>query len=64
VAGGDFVDLVTRLGPPPQVPWVTCGNVTNRRLREHFLATFPNARKLLEAGDPIVEICDLKEETP
>ena len=22
----DFVDIVTRLGPPPQILWVTCGN--------------------------------------
>ena len=26
----DFVDLVCRLGQPPQVLWLTCGNVTNR----------------------------------
>ncbi len=25
----DFVDLVLRHGPPPQLLWVTCGNVTN-----------------------------------
>jgi predicted nuclease of predicted toxin-antitoxin system len=25
----DFVDLVLRLGTPPQVLWVTCGNLTN-----------------------------------
>lgn len=29
----DFVELVTRLGPPPQVIWVTCGNTTNAALR-------------------------------
>jgi predicted nuclease of predicted toxin-antitoxin system len=27
----DFVNLVLRLGTPPQILWVTCGNVTNRR---------------------------------
>ena len=26
----DFVDLVCRLGIPPQIIWLTCGNVTNR----------------------------------
>ena len=54
----DFVDLVTRLGTPPQILWVTCGNVTNRYLREMFTNTFPEALSLLQAGEPIVEICD------
>ncbi|BAB75660.1 DUF5615 family PIN-like protein [Anabaena sp. FACHB-709] len=26
----DFVDLACRLGTPPQILWLTCGNVTNR----------------------------------
>ena len=26
----DFIDLVCRLGTPPQILWLTCGNVTNR----------------------------------
>ena len=30
----DFVDLVCRLGSPPQILWLTCGNVTNRNLRQ------------------------------
>ena len=30
----DFVDLVERLGPPPQIIWLTCGNTSNLRLRE------------------------------
>ena len=29
----DFIDLVYRLGTPPQILWLTCGNVTNRNLR-------------------------------
>ena len=29
----DFIDLVCRLGSPPQILWLTCGNVTNRNLR-------------------------------
>jgi predicted nuclease of predicted toxin-antitoxin system len=33
----DFVDLVCRLGVPPQILWLTCGNVTNRNLRGTFL---------------------------
>jgi predicted nuclease of predicted toxin-antitoxin system len=29
----DFVDLVKRLGTPPQVLWLSCGNTSNARLR-------------------------------
>jgi predicted nuclease of predicted toxin-antitoxin system len=35
----DFVDLACRLGAPPQILWLTCGNVTNRNLRNLLLAT-------------------------
>ena len=28
----DFVLLLDRFGPPPQVLWVTCGNTSNARL--------------------------------
>ncbi|MFB2894099.1 DUF5615 family PIN-like protein [Aerosakkonemataceae cyanobacterium BLCC-F50] len=52
----DFVDLVTRLGIPPQILWVTCGNVTNRNLRQILIPTFPNALRLLQEGESIVEI--------
>lgn len=52
----DFVDLVTRLGKPPQILWVTCGNVTNRNLRLIFTKTFSDALRLLQAGEDIVEI--------
>ena len=27
----DFVLLLDKLGPPPQVIWVTCGNTSNAR---------------------------------
>jgi predicted nuclease of predicted toxin-antitoxin system len=46
----DFVDLVTRLGTPSQILWVTCGNITNRNLRRIFTETFPEALRLLHAG--------------
>ena len=26
---GDFLDLLDRFGPPPQVLWVTCGNTSH-----------------------------------
>lgn len=52
----DFVDLVTRLGTPPQILWITCGNVTNRRLQDILTRTFPDALNLLQAGQAVVEI--------
>ena len=55
----DFVDLVNRIGPPPRLLWVTCGNVSNERLQSVFISAFPAARVLLEAGEPIVEVADL-----
>lgn len=55
----DFVDLVCRLGTPPQILWLTCGNVTNRHLRQLLTATFPDALERLRQGEEIVEIGDI-----
>lgn len=52
----DFVELVSRHGVPPQLLWVTCGNVTNRRLQSAFDKTFAEAMLALQSGQPIVEI--------
>ena len=52
----DFVDLVDRLGSPPQIIWLTCGNTSNARLREILTATLPEALEILKAGEPLVEI--------
>lgn len=53
----DFVDRVSRFGPPPQLLWVTCGNVTNRRLQTVFGSAGRAAINLLAEGQAIVEIC-------
>ncbi|MBO9999473.1 MAG: DUF5615 family PIN-like protein [Cyanobacteria bacterium SID2] len=52
----DFVDLVDRLGAPPQIIWLTCGNTSNARLREILSETLPRALELLAAGETLVEI--------
>lgn len=52
----DFVRLLDRLGPPPQIIWITCGNTSNTRLKEILKATLPKALQLLEAGEKLVEI--------
>ena len=54
----DFRLLVERLGPPPQVLWVTCGNTSNARLHEILTKSLPAALELLRRGEPLVEISD------
>ncbi len=50
------VELVNRLGSPPQIIWLTCGNTSNARLQEILDATFLEALELLRAGEVLVEI--------
>jgi|SRR5690349_9881543 len=52
----DFVLLLERFGPPPQVIWVTCGNTSNVRLKEILANTLPKALELLKSGEKLVEI--------
>jgi predicted nuclease of predicted toxin-antitoxin system len=52
----DFVELVLRLGSPPQIIWLTCGNTSNERLKEILLATLSQAIALIKAGEALVEI--------
>ena len=52
----DFIDLVCRLGTPPQILWITCGNVTNRNLRQLLTATLSSALEQIKQGEAIVEI--------
>jgi predicted nuclease of predicted toxin-antitoxin system len=52
----DFVDLVGRLGTPPQVLWLRCGNMSNARLWTILSGALPDAIELLAQGEPVVEI--------
>ena len=52
----DFVDLVQRLGAPPQLVWVTCGNVTNAALRVLLTARWARVNAMLAAGEAVVEL--------
>lgn len=54
----DFVELLLRQQPPPQLLWVTCGNTTNQRLEELFDEVFPQALQLLVEGHVVVELAD------
>jgi predicted nuclease of predicted toxin-antitoxin system len=52
----DFVDLVERLGSPPQIIWLTFGNTSNAQLKEILTATLPRALEILATGESLVEI--------
>lgn len=52
----DFVDLVDRLGTPPQIIWLTCGNTSNAQLREILRLVLLEALELLYSGEKLVEI--------
>jgi predicted nuclease of predicted toxin-antitoxin system len=52
----DFILLLDRLGAPPQVIWITCGNTSNARLKGILTNTLPKALKLLKSGEELVEI--------
>ena len=57
----DFVELVHRMGSPPHVLWLTCGNTSSARLREILAVALPGALQLLEHGEPLVEVTDHRE---
>lgn len=55
----DFVLLQERLGAPPSILWVRCGNTSNAYLKQLLVRTFPTARRMIESGEMLVEITDL-----
>ena len=56
----DFVVLVERLGSPPRVIWLTCGNVSNARLKKILVAGLPEAMAMIRRGEPVVEISEAR----
>jgi predicted nuclease of predicted toxin-antitoxin system len=55
----DFVDLIIRLGSPPKVILLTCGNTSNAMLKEIFSFQLKEAITMLgSAENDIVEIAD------
>lgn len=52
----DFVGLVERLGPPPKLIWLTCGNTSNAHLKSLLVTALPRALEILARGEPMVEI--------
>ena len=54
----DFEEMFHRLGAPPKVLCVTCGNTSNARLHEMLSRELPDAVARLEGGESLVEIGD------
>jgi predicted nuclease of predicted toxin-antitoxin system len=52
----DFVSLLDRLGSPPKIIWLTCGNTSNSNLKNILNSTLQDAINLLQEGETIVEI--------
>jgi len=52
----DFAEIVERLGPPPQILWLTCGNTSEAALRVLLQEAIPRALELLSQGERLVEI--------
>lgn len=54
----DFVELLQRHGPPPQIIWLRSGNTSNARLKLLLGQALPAVLPMLESGEPLVEIGD------
>ena len=52
----DFIDLLSRYGPPPKLIWLTCGNTSNEILQQILSGTLLQAVELLSRGESLVEI--------
>jgi predicted nuclease of predicted toxin-antitoxin system len=54
----DFVEMLERYGPPPQILWLRSGNTTNTRLKQLLTQAFPAVWEMIQRGEPLVEIGD------
>jgi predicted nuclease of predicted toxin-antitoxin system len=52
----DFVELVSRLGPPPGIILLTCGNTSTSYVQTLLKGQLAAALQLIAAGEPLVEI--------
>ncbi len=53
----DFIGLLKKHKAPPKIIWLTCGNTSNKRLKEILSSKLNEALELLQAND-LVEISD------
>lgn len=54
----DFVGLLARNGPPPQILWLTCGNTSNAAFRRLLIAAWPRVVEWLGRHEPLIELSD------
>jgi predicted nuclease of predicted toxin-antitoxin system len=54
----DFLRLLDRYGPLPQIVWLTCGNTSNARLIQNLSSCWPAISALLLSGERLVEVGD------
>ena len=52
----DFIVLLDRFGPPPQVVWLRSGNTSNANLRDVLNRRWAATAAFLESGEALVEI--------
>jgi predicted nuclease of predicted toxin-antitoxin system len=52
----DFAELVARLGPPPGIILLSCGNTSTVYLRTMLRSHLAEALRLIRVGEPLVEI--------
>ena len=52
----DFVDLLHRLGPPPQIIWITAGNTSNEAMKKILSSALPAGIEMLRKGESLIEI--------
>ncbi len=52
----DFAELVSRMGPPPGIILLTCGNTSASYVQTLLKTQLAAALHLITAGEPLVEI--------
>jgi predicted nuclease of predicted toxin-antitoxin system len=52
----DFLDIIQRLGSPPKIILLTCGNTTNSSLQKILTSNLVQALTILSGEDSVVEI--------
>ena len=52
----DFAELVTRLGPPPGIVLLSCGNTSTEHVRALLRNQLAAALQLVAGGEQLVEI--------
>ena len=52
----DFAEMVVRLGSPPVVIWLRCGNTSEVHLKGILSAHLADALQYLDGGEDLIEI--------